>query len=76
MLNGSPTDNNATLAARGYISVLQPHFDDGSFTLVDDQSVPGWNNEQAGQIFEQMLTAADGAIDGVARRQRRPRPTR
>ena len=65
VLNGSPTDNNATLAARGYISVLQPHFDDGSFTLVDDQSVPGWNNEQAGQIFEQMLSAADGAIDGV-----------
>jgi D-xylose transport system substrate-binding protein len=65
VLNGSPTDNNATLAARGYMSVLQPHFDDGSFTLVDDQSVPGWNNEQAGQIFEQMLSAADGAIDGV-----------
>ena len=65
VLNGSPTDNNATLAARGYISVLQPHFDDGSFTLVDDQSVPGWNNEQGGQIFEQMLSAADGAIDGV-----------
>ena len=65
VLNGSPSDNNATLTARGYISVLQPHFDDGSFTLVDDQSVPGWNNEQGGQIFEQMLSAADGAIDGV-----------
>ncbi len=65
VLNGSPTDNNATLFAQGYNSVLQPHFDDGSFTLVDDQSVPDWNNEQGGQIFEQMLTTANGAIDGV-----------
>lgn len=65
VLNGSPTDNNATLFAEGYNSVIEPLFDDGSFTLVDDQSVPDWNNEQGGQIFEQMLTAANGEIDGV-----------
>lgn len=65
VLNGSPTDNNATLFAEGYNSVLTPLFDDGTFTLVDDQSVPDWNNEQGGQIFEQMLAAANGEIDGV-----------
>ncbi|CAN5782261.1 substrate-binding domain-containing protein [soil metagenome] len=65
VLNGSPTDNNATLFAEGYNSVLQPLFDDGTFTLVDDQSVPDWSNEQGGRIFEQMLTAAGGAVDGV-----------
>ncbi len=65
VLNGSPTDNNATLFAEGYNSVLQPLFDDGTFTLVDDQSVPDWNNEQGGQIFEQMLAGANGEIDGV-----------
>ena len=32
---------------------------------VDDQSVPDWDNQKAGQIFEQMLTKAGGKIDGV-----------
>ena len=65
VLNGSPTDNNATLFASGYNAVLQPLFDSGEYTLVDDQSVPDWDNEKGGQIFEQMFTAAGGAIDGV-----------
>ncbi len=65
VLNGSPTDNNATLFKQGYDAVLKPHFDSGEYTLVDDQSVPEWNNEKGGQIFEQMLTAAGGKVDGV-----------
>jgi len=65
VLNGSPTDNNATLFASGYNAVVQPKFDSGEFTLVDDQSVPDWDNEKGGQIFEQMFTAASGKIDGV-----------
>ena len=65
MLNGSPTDNNATLFAQGYNSVLKPKFDSGDWTLVDDQSVPDWDNQKGGQIFEQMLTKAGGKIDGV-----------
>jgi len=32
---------------------------------VDDQSVPDWDNQKGGQIFEQMLTKAGGNIDGV-----------
>jgi D-xylose transport system substrate-binding protein len=63
VLNGSPTDNNATLFANGYNSVIQPKFDAGEWTLVDDQSVPDWDNQQALVIFEQMLTAAGGEID-------------
>jgi D-xylose transport system substrate-binding protein len=55
-LNGSPTDNNATLFKQGYDSVLQPKFDSGEYTKADDQSVPDWDNAQAGTIFEQMLT--------------------
>src|SRR3954452_25328680 len=45
VLNGSPTDNNATLFAQGYDAVLKPLFDAGTYTLVDDQSVPGWDNQ-------------------------------
>ncbi len=55
-LNGSPTDNNATLFKQGYDSVLKPKFDDGTFVKGPDQDVPDWDNAQAGTIFEQMLT--------------------
>ncbi|MEV6494647.1 substrate-binding domain-containing protein [Actinoplanes sp. NPDC051633] len=55
-LNGSPTDNNATLFKQGYDSVLQPKFDDKTYTKGPDQPVPDWDNAQAGTIFEQMLT--------------------
>ena len=34
VLNGSPTDNNATLFKNGYDSVINPKFDDGSWTEV------------------------------------------
>jgi D-xylose transport system substrate-binding protein len=65
VLNGSPTDNNATLFASGYDAVIKPKFDAGEWTLVDDQSVPDWDNQKGGQIFEQMLTKAGGKVDGV-----------
>ena len=63
-LNGSPTDNNATLFKQGYDSKLDPKYASG-WTKVDDQSVPDWDNQKGGQIFEQMLTKANGQIDGV-----------
>ena len=56
-LNGSPTDNNATLFKEGYDSVIKPKFDDGSYVKGPDESVPDWDNAQAGTIFEQMLTS-------------------
>ncbi len=65
VLNGSPTDNNATLFKSGYDAVIKPKFDAGDWKLVDDQSVPDWDNQKGGQIFEQMLTKAGGKIDGV-----------
>ncbi|MEU4228191.1 substrate-binding domain-containing protein [Nonomuraea sp. NPDC026600] len=57
-LNGSPTDNNATLFKAGYDGVLKPKYDSGDFVKGPDQSVPDWDNTQAGTIFEQMLTSA------------------
>ncbi|MGC9668341.1 sugar ABC transporter substrate-binding protein [Planosporangium sp. 12N6] len=55
-LNGSPTDNNATLFKNGYDSVLKPKYDSGEYVKGPDQSVPEWDNAQAATIFEQMLT--------------------
>ena len=56
-LNGSPTDNNATLFKQGYDSVLKPKFDATATPRAGDQSVPDWDNTKAGTIFEQMMTA-------------------
>src|SRR4051812_39712124 len=44
-LNGSPTDNNATLFKAGYDSVLDPKYDTAVYTKGPDQSVPDWDNE-------------------------------
>jgi D-xylose transport system substrate-binding protein len=71
ILNGSPTDNNATLFANGYHSVIDSYFDSGAWNLVEEQAVPDWDNQQALLIFEQMLVdhpeieAAVAANDGL-----------
>ncbi|SCE94576.1 monosaccharide ABC transporter substrate-binding protein, CUT2 family [Micromonospora matsumotoense] len=64
-LNGSPTDNNATLFKNGYDSVLKPKFDSKEYTKGPDQAVPDWDPAQGATIFEQMLTQTGGKIDGV-----------
>jgi D-xylose transport system substrate-binding protein len=63
-LNGSPTDNNATLFAKGYDSILNPKYTDGTFQKGPNLPVPDWDNTQAGTIFEQMLTGNQN-IKGV-----------
>jgi D-xylose transport system substrate-binding protein len=71
-LNGSPTDNNATLFKQGYDSVLQLKYDDAVYTKGPDQSVPEWNNQEGGRIFEQMwqsqkqIRGVLAANDGLA----------
>ncbi len=71
-LNGSPTDNNATLFANGYNGVLDPKFASGEYTKGPNQSVPDWDNAQAQTIFEQMYTSRPdiggvlAANDGLA----------
>jgi D-xylose transport system substrate-binding protein len=61
-LNGSPTDNNATLFSAGAHSVLDPM---KQYKQVAEQAVPDWDNAEAATIFEQMYTQQDGKIDGV-----------
>jgi D-xylose transport system substrate-binding protein len=60
-LHGSPTDNNATLFKQGYQAAIA----DAGFETVGEEAVPDWDNAEGGVIFEQLLTAADGAVDGV-----------
>jgi D-xylose transport system substrate-binding protein len=61
-LNGAPTDNNATLFSEGAHSVLDEM---SNYTVVGEQAVPDWDNEEAATIFQQLYTAADGKVDGV-----------
>jgi D-xylose transport system substrate-binding protein len=56
-LDGSPTDNNATLFAQGYNSVLNPLYKAGTYKKVGEQAVPKWDNLQGGRIFAEALTA-------------------
>jgi D-xylose transport system substrate-binding protein len=55
-MDGDPTDNNATLFAQGYNSVLKPEFDDGAYVKVGE---PGgtWDSQKALTNFEQQFTA-------------------
>src|ERR687894_310063 len=61
-LNGSPDDNNAKLFSEGAHEVLD---EISNYTQVAEQAVPGWDNQQAATIFEQMYTQAGGNIQGV-----------
>jgi D-xylose transport system substrate-binding protein len=63
-LNGSPTDYNATLFAGGYDAILGEKYASGAYVKGPDQSVPNWDNTQAGKIFAQML-AGQPDIGGV-----------
>ena len=61
-LNGSPTDNNATLFSEGAHSVVDAV---PGITIVGEQAVPDWDNDKAVTVFEQLYTSAGGRVDGV-----------
>jgi D-xylose transport system substrate-binding protein len=68
-INGSPTDNNATLFKQGYDSVLSKQ---SGWTKVADQSIADWDNTTAGTTFASILqgnpdiNAVMVANDGMA----------
>jgi len=65
-LNGGSTDPNSFLFKGGYDKILNPLFKNGTFKKGPDQFVPGWDNQKAGTIFEQMLVKTGNKIDAVA----------
>jgi len=65
-LNGGQEDANSFLFKGGYDSVLKPLYKSGALKAGPDQFVPGWDNQKAGTIFEQMLVKTANKIDGVA----------
>jgi len=61
-LDGSPTDNNATLFKQGYDQVIKA----AGYDVVAEQAVPEWSNEEGGRLFEQLYTKQGGKVDAVA----------
>jgi D-xylose transport system substrate-binding protein len=64
-IEGSPTDNNATLFHNGQEQVVKPQYDCGALKLVKSQAIDKWDNQKGGQTFEQFLTSNGGKVDGV-----------
>jgi D-xylose transport system substrate-binding protein len=56
VMRGAPTDNNATLFAEGYMSVLKPSFDSGKYVNVAEPAGT-WDPATARTTFEQQYTA-------------------
>jgi D-xylose transport system substrate-binding protein len=56
IMDGDPTDNNATLFAQGYNGVLQPKFDSGAYVKVGEPAGT-WTPAVAATTFEQQYTA-------------------
>lgn len=65
-LHGGQTDNNSFLFKGGYESVLNPLYKNGTFKKGPQQFTPGWDNQKAGTIFEQMLVKTGNKIDALA----------
>jgi D-xylose transport system substrate-binding protein len=65
MLNGGEEDNNSFLFRTGYNETVKKRVDAGDWELVADRHVPGWDNQQAQTIMEQILTSADNKVDAV-----------
>ena len=56
VMKGAATDNNATLFAQGYNSVLQPYFANGTYTNAGEPAGT-WDPATARTTFEQQYTA-------------------
>ncbi|MDA3645624.1 substrate-binding domain-containing protein [Saccharopolyspora indica] len=64
-IGGAGTDHNAALVHRGQSEQLGPRYDSGELRLVSSRFVEGWDNQAGGRVFEQLLTANGGRVDGV-----------
>ena len=60
MINGDPTDNNATLFKQGAHSVL-----DSTTKIAKEYDTPQWSADNAQKEMQQALTALANKVDGV-----------
>ncbi|MDT4938923.1 MAG: D-xylose transport system substrate-binding protein [Pseudonocardiales bacterium] len=65
MDGGTDVDNNAVLFAKGYNSILDPLYANGTYKKLSEAVVKGWKVANAAPAFTQALTAAGGSVQGV-----------
>lgn len=65
MINGSPTDNNASLFKAGAHSVFDPLISAGKLTIAKEYDTPDWSPDKAQTEMTQALTALSNKVDGV-----------
>jgi D-xylose transport system substrate-binding protein len=65
MLNGGEEDNNSFLFKQGYEETVSARVDAGDWELAADQFTPGWDNQEAQRIMEQILVAENNDVDAV-----------
>jgi D-xylose transport system substrate-binding protein len=65
MLNGGEEDNNSFLFKAGYEETVTEHVDAGDWELAADQFTPGWDNQEAQRIMEQILVSENNDVDAV-----------
>ncbi len=62
MIDGSQTDNNALLFAKGAHSALDPLFNSGALKKVFEKYTPDWNNATAQTEMQAALTANQNKV--------------
>ena len=65
MLNGGEEDNNSFLFRDGYAATAEARADAGDWEIAADQHVPGWDNQEALKVMEQILVAEQNKVDAV-----------
>ncbi len=65
LIEGAPTDFNATLLRNGQMKVLKPYLDSKAIKLVADQWAKDWQPAEALKIMENALTQTKNKIDAV-----------
>jgi D-xylose transport system substrate-binding protein len=65
MLNGGEEDNNSFLFRQGYAETVEAKAEAGEWEIVADQHVPGWDNQEAQTLMEQILVDANNDVDAV-----------
>jgi D-xylose transport system substrate-binding protein len=64
-MDGASTDNNATLFAQGYNSVLNPLYANHTLTKVGESPIANWGSNGEGQTFFQQQYTAHSNINAV-----------
>jgi D-xylose transport system substrate-binding protein len=64
-MDGASTDNNATLFAQGYNSVLNPLYANHTLTKVGESAIANWGSNGEGQTFFQQQYTAHSNINAV-----------